>query len=65
MDRCLICHRKLKDDESKRRKIGPTCWKRVMKVAAEEKAKRRARREHKKEIKIPGQMNLFEEDADV
>lgn len=31
-----------------------------MKVAAEEKAKRRARQKHKKEVEIPGQINLFE-----
>lgn len=63
MDRCLICHRKLKDEESKKRGMGPTCWSRVMKVVKEDKARRRARATQNKQVngEIPGQVSLFEE----
>lgn len=59
MERCLICHRKLRDSESIARKIGPTCWKRIEKVAKEEKAKRKARLKLKNN-QIKGQISLFE-----
>lgn len=63
MDRCLICHRKLKDSESQKRGIGPVCWRRVMKVAKEERERRKARRLKNKNItEIPGQMSLFEKE---
>lgn len=62
MDRCLICHRKLKDAESRKRGIGPVCWHRVMKVAKEER-QRRKNSKHKKGSEIPGQLNLFQGDS--
>lgn len=63
MNRCLICHRKLNDDESIKRGMGPTCYRRVMKVVKEDKARRRAKKEQKSKLhkEIPGQINLFEE----
>lgn len=62
MDRCLICRRKLKDKESKKRGMGPTCWRRVMKVVKEDKARRKADVAKRRGLtwKIPGQINLFE-----
>lgn len=62
MDRCLICHRKLKDAESKKRGIGPTCWRRVAKVIKEDKERRKANIAQRRGLtgEIPGQINLFE-----
>lgn len=62
MDRCLICHRKLKDEESKKRGMGPTCWRRVMKVVKEDKERRKANIAKRRGLtgEIPGQINLFE-----
>lgn len=61
-DRCLVCHRKLKDEESKRRGMGPTCWRRVMKVVKADKKRRKERRVLKKiSHQIEGQINLFDE----
>lgn len=54
--RCLICGRELKDEESIKRHIGPTCWARIQQIAREQaEAKKK-----KKEIK--GQINMFEEE---
>jgi len=61
VDRCLICHRKLKDSESRKRGIGPVCWRRVMKVAKEER-QRRKNYKHRKGSEIPGQLNIFSEE---
>jgi len=60
--RCLVCNRTLKDKESIARKIGPTCFSRLMKFNKEEKLKKKHRLELKKLAKgdIPGQLNLFE-----
>lgn len=41
-DRCIICHRKLIGDESRRRGLGPVCYARVHKIQKEAKAKREA-----------------------
>ncbi|HIG0360419.1 TPA: DUF6011 domain-containing protein [Clostridium sporogenes] len=62
MDRCLICHRKLKDEESKKRGIGPTCWRRVAKVIKEDKERRKASIAQRRGSigEIPGQINIFE-----
>ena len=59
IERCLICHRKLKDPISQKRKIGPTCWKRVQKVVNEERKKKAARRSKKAEM-IQGQITMWE-----
>lgn len=61
MDHCLICHRKLKDSESRKRGIGPVCWRRVMKVAKDERQRRKDAK-HRKESEIPGQLNIFSEE---
>ncbi len=61
-DRCMLCHRKLKDIESKSRGLGPVCWGKLVKLDKQEKAKRKARREERK-VKIQvleGQVNMFE-----
>lgn len=59
IDRCLICHHKLRDAESIARGIGPKCWAMLQTVSKQQKAKRKARVELKnKEIK--GQINMFE-----
>ena len=64
IERCLICHRKLNDPESIARKIGPTCFKRLMKVTKEQKEKRKAKEAtiKLKNIKVKGQINMFEEE---
>jgi hypothetical protein len=63
--RCLICNRTLKDPESIARKIGPTCFNRLMKFTKEEKQKKKHRQEIKVDgkvvVDIPWQTNLFEE----
>ena len=48
MARCLICHRKLRDQESIDRKIGPTCFSRLRKLNLEEKTKKKARKAESK-----------------
>jgi hypothetical protein len=59
IDRCLICHRKLKDADSIARGIGPKCWSMLQIVSKQQKAKRKARVSLKnKEIK--GQITMFE-----
>jgi hypothetical protein len=52
----------LKDSESRNRGIGPVCWRRVTKVAKEER-QRRKNNKHKKETEIPGQLNIFEQEG--
>jgi len=63
MVRCLVCHRKLKTPESITRKIGSTCWNRLMKLTKEDKKKRKANQEanKKKAELLKGQINFFEE----
>lgn len=59
MYRCEICNRVLKDKESIKRMIGPTCWRKIG-----GKEGRKMRNEQKVVIEeIPGQINLFEEDV--
>lgn len=58
MNRCLICNRKLKDEESRLRGIGPVCWDRVIKIAKEER-KREIELKKKASKNIDGQVNLF------
>jgi len=62
MDRCLICHRKLRDEESITRKIGPTCFARLRKLTKEEKARKRAKAENKRRQQevLRNQINMFE-----
>lgn len=60
-DRCLICHRKLRDKESIERGMGPTCWRRVMKVVKEDKERKKARRVLKK---LNGQITFFDNQED-
>lgn len=62
MDRCLICHRKLKDENSRQRGMGPTCWHRVMKVVKEDKERKKARRASRKKINagVKGQITFFD-----
>jgi len=62
--KCLICHRNLKDKESITRKIGPTCWGRLVKLTKQDKAKKKVRADinrRKAEI-TKGQINMFEEE---
>ncbi|MCM0648670.1 DUF6011 domain-containing protein [Clostridium swellfunianum] len=59
MQRCLICNRKLVDEESIKRKIGPNCWSLVQRLAKEEKAKRKAKLKFKK-YEVEGQVTIFE-----
>lgn len=63
MDRCLICHRKLKDKESQERGMGPICWRRVKKVVEADKEKRMARRTNSRRMsgEIKGQITFFNE----
>lgn len=65
LDRCLICHRKLKDDVSKKRGIGPTCWRRVMKVVKADREKRRAKMAHSRRIsgELKGQITFFDTES--
>jgi len=67
MNRCLICHRKLKDQESINRKIGPTCFARIQKVTKEEKARKKARKEANKRNAdiLKNQISIFEEDEQI
>lgn len=58
MDRCLICHRKLRDKDSIERGMGPTCWRRVMKVVKEDKKRKKARKGSRK--RINGQITFFD-----
>jgi hypothetical protein len=58
VQRCLICGKPLKDEESKARKIGPTCWKIIERLALEERLKRQTELKLKREAK--GQTTLFE-----
>jgi hypothetical protein len=59
LQRCLICNRVLKGEESISRKIGPTCWLRLQKVAKEDRAKRKARLKLKNNT-LKGQMTIFD-----
>jgi hypothetical protein len=59
LQKCLICNRRLKDEESITRKIGPTCWHRLQKVAKEDRAKRKAKLKLKKNV-LKGQVTMFE-----
>lgn len=63
MERCLICHRKLRDQESISRKIGPTCWSRLAKVTKQEKERKKARQEKLKfkALIAKGQVSVFDE----
>ena len=63
MARCLICHRKLKDQESINRKIGPTCFGKLKKLNKQEKAKRKAREENKRRQQevLRNQISIFGE----
>lgn len=58
MNRCLICNRKLKDEESRSRGIGPVCWDRVIKLAKKER-KRELELKRRTAKNINGQVNLF------
>lgn len=62
MVRCLVCHRKLRSPESISRKIGTTCFNRLMKLTSEDKKKKKARLKAKKEKEelLKGQINFFE-----
>lgn len=64
MERCLICHRPLKDEISIKRKIGPKCYERMQLVTKQQKAKRKARTAalKLKDRQLKGQINMFEED---
>jgi hypothetical protein len=59
LQRCLICNRALKGEESISRKIGPTCWLRLQKVAKDDRAKRKARLKLKRNV-LKGQLTIFE-----
>lgn len=56
MDRCIICHRKILGEESKKRRMGPVCFARYMKVVNTDKEKRKA----KKPLK--GQVTFFDKE---
>jgi hypothetical protein len=47
-ERCLLCKRKLKTEESKKLGLGSTCKKKLMKLDKEEKKKRKQKLEEKK-----------------
>jgi hypothetical protein len=49
----------LKDEESIERKIGPSCWQLIQKLAKEEKAKRKGRLKFNKN-EVKGQVTIFE-----
>lgn len=58
-DRCIICNRKLKDNESKRRGLGPVCYARVNKIVKADKKKKLERKILKEKIKpLNGQINI-------
>lgn len=59
LQRCLICNRGLKGEESINRRIGPTCFNRLQRVAKEEKEKRKARLKLKNST-IKGQISMFD-----
>jgi hypothetical protein len=58
LQRCLVCGKPLKDEESISRKIGPTCWELVIKIAKEEKAHRKVK-QRLKALENNGQVNFF------
>lgn len=64
--RCLLCHRKLKDDESRARRLGPTCWHKLKKLDKQEKAKQKERHEVKKlkDMILKGQVSLFDKEGE-
>lgn len=59
-ERCLLCKRKLKSEESQARGMGSSCWKKLKKLDKEEKRKRKLRLEEKKrkEELIKGQIKF-------
>jgi hypothetical protein len=61
-DRCILCHRKLKDSVSKARGLGPVCFAKIKKLDKQEKAKRKERMEaNKLKVQlIKGQVDVFE-----
>lgn len=65
-DRCFLCHRKLKDQLSKSRGLGPTCWSKIKKLDKQEKIKRKQKLETKrlKDTLIKGQVSLFDKESD-
>lgn len=65
-DRCILCHRKLKDQLSKSRGLGPTCWSKLKRLDKAEKKKRKERLEAKKlkEQLIKGQISLFDKESE-
>lgn len=65
-NRCILCHRKLKDPESKARGLGSRCWAKLKKLDKQEKIKKKERREAKKsKIQlIKGQINIFDKEGE-
>lgn len=47
-DRCLLCKRKLKSEESRKLGLGSSCLKKLKKLDKEEKKKRKIKLEEKK-----------------
>lgn len=43
-DRCILCHRPLIDQESKKRGLGPVCYARVNKIVKADKKKKLERK---------------------
>jgi hypothetical protein len=62
MDRCLVCHRKLKSEKSKEIGIGPVCLSRINKVAKKQKQRHKEKIERKKIAKVKGQISIFDKE---
>lgn len=59
IDRCLVCHRKLKSKESQAIGIGPVCLARINKVKKDQMKRHEEKLRKNKIEKIPGQISLF------
>lgn len=66
-ERCLLCKRKLKSEESQARGMGTSCWKKLKKLDKEEKRKRKIRIEAKKrkDELLKGQISFEELEVEV
>ena len=62
MNKCLICNRKLKSEESIKRGIGSTCFARLNKIIKEDRERKHTRqKQFKREKEIAKeQINLFD-----
>lgn len=65
-DRCLLCKRKLKSEESRKLGLGSSCLRKLRKLDKEEKIKRKIKLEAKKrkEELLKGQISFEELEGD-